>query len=78
MAYKQIVLRVEVLYDDEISPNPEDMSLTDLEYEFTEGSMSARVTTQSVKTLTKKQVAKALEKQGSDPAFLTGEIDEEK
>ena len=75
MALKQMVLAVELLYDSEITPDPSNWSLADIENEFTNGSMSARVYVQSEKTLGKHQMAKALIRQGSDPEFLLHEGD---
>ena len=73
MAFKKMIIEVELLYDDAIIPHPDNLTLADIAYEFTNGSMSGVVRTKSIQTLTKKQVAKALIKQGSDPSFLLGE-----
>jgi len=75
MALKQMYIEVELLYDDEVTSNPVDMTLSDLEYEFTEGSISAKRRVRSLKTLSKKQMAKSLIRQGSDPDFLTADGD---
>ena len=70
MALKRTVIKLEVLWDDKISPNPETMSLKELADETFDGHMSGRLTTASTKILNKKEMAKALIKQGSDPEFL--------
>lgn len=69
MALIKEVIEVELLYDDGVN-NTSNMSLTDIDFEMTEGSMSGTMKSKSMKTLTKIQMAKALRKQGSDPCFL--------
>ena len=73
MAKRKVVMQVELLYDDEISNNPEDMELADIGYEMTEGSMSGVIRIISNKVLSKNKMAKELLKQGSDPSFLNCE-----
>ena len=70
MALHKTVIEVEVLWDDEISNNPSDMELSNIAYQMRDGSYSGITRVRSHKTLTKKQMAKALIKQGSDPEFL--------
>lgn len=72
MALIKKVIEVELLYDDEISTDPADLSLQEIAYEMTEGSMSGVTHIKSEKKLTKRQMGIALQKQGSDPNFLTG------
>jgi hypothetical protein len=72
MALIKKVIEVELLYDDEITRDPGTMTLADIEYEQTEGSMSGVTREVSTRTLTPKQMARALAKQGSDPNFLGG------
>jgi len=77
MALIKKVIQIELLYDDEITRDPEIMELADIGYEMTEGSMSGVTKLISHKELTKKQMAKALQKQGSDSTFLCGDDEEE-
>ena len=75
MALIKKVIQIELLYDDEISPNPSNLELEQIGYEMIEGSMSGVSKEISHKELTKKQMARALRRQGSDPSFLDCEED---
>lgn len=50
-----------------------DMGLKDIAYECTDGECSGEIKKSVIKVLTRKQMAKALEEQGSDPNFLLEE-----
>ena len=66
---KKTVLKVEVLSFGEWRWE----SLGDVAYAITEGECSGNVSEESVTFLTEEQMARELEKQGSDPSFLLGE-----
>ena len=70
MALIKQIMTVELLYDDNVSEDPRNMSLTDIADEMMNGGMSGIVKAGERKTLTKAQMAKALIMQGSDPEFL--------
>jgi hypothetical protein len=70
MSLRRTVVEVEVLWDDEITAKISDLTLEQIAYEITEGHASGMVTFTSDKVLTKKQMAEALKRQGSDPEFL--------
>jgi len=72
MALVKKTIKVELLYDDTITANPDDMDLAEIQYEMTEGSMSGVTETVSTDILTQEQMQEALVNQGSDPDFLTG------
>lgn len=73
MSLKRTVVEVEVLWDDEITTKISNLTLDQIAYEIVYGHASGVVSFTSDKVLTKKQMAKALERQGSDPAFLLGD-----
>jgi hypothetical protein len=70
MALIKKVIQIELLYDNKFTRDTNIMTLTDIDYEMTEGDMSGVTKEISHKELTKKQMAKELLKQGSDPSFL--------
>ena len=69
------VLTVELLYDDLITPDPRELTLSEIAYEMTEGCVSGMVSVGRRTKLSKKKMAAALRKQGSDPSFLIPEED---
>jgi hypothetical protein len=68
------IVAVEVLSQD---VDPSDMSLSEIEYEMTEGSFSGITYTQSIQEVSKSEMARLLEHQGSDSSFFFPEDDEE-
>ena len=71
MKYYKTVIRVEVL-----SNYPYDLGdLGGLHYDTTEGDCSGDFEVISQEELTKEEMSKALEDQGSDPSFLIPEED---
>lgn len=74
MKYHRHTITIEVLSND-LSDFDFD-TLEDIHYQITEGHCSGKVTVTNVEELTREEMAKALEKQGSDPTFLTEDEDE--
>jgi len=71
--YYKTIIQVEVLSND-----PYDVgNLEDLHYDITEGDYSGDFKIISQEKLTKEEMAKALEAQGSDPEFMMPEEEEE-
>lgn len=68
------VIAVEILSQ---GVDPSDMSLSELEYEMTEGSFSGITYTQSIQEVSKSEMARLLEHQGSDASFFFPEDGEE-
>jgi hypothetical protein len=64
--YYKTVVKVEVLSESPIA----ELSLSELDYEITNGNWSGEVLYGSPKVLNGKEMAKALEKQGSAPEFF--------
>lgn len=68
------VIAVEVLSQD---ANPSDMSLSEIEYEMTEGSFSGITYTQSIQEVSKAEMTRLLEHQGSDASFFFPEDEDQ-
>lgn len=77
MALIKLVGKIELLYDDKVTANPEDMELAEIAYEMQEGSVSGVIKWQADKRLSRKQMAAALIRQGSSPEFLLGDTDDD-
>jgi len=69
MSYYKTRIVVTVLSDSPYDPD----NLYDLAYDITDGDCSGNVEIESSEELSREEMAKALEAQGSDPEFLLGE-----
>lgn len=76
MKYQRHTITIEVLAND-LSDFNHPVTLADIHYHITEGHCSGQITVTKVEELTRDEMAEALEKQGSDPTFLTEDEDEE-
>ena len=72
MPYYRTIYEIEVLSDDARSA---DMSLSDIEYEITEGHCSGTVSCTVHEVVSAEQMAELLLAHGSDPSFLLSDED---
>lgn len=74
MAFRKMVLQIEVLFDDTITDDSSFGDLDTIKYEITEGhSSGGPIKAVSDEKVSPQEMAKLLEDQGSDPSFLLGE-----
>ena len=70
--YYRTVYRIEVLSDE---PMPDMIDLDTIHYEVTEGQCSGMFLDSEVEVCNEERITDLLRKQGSDPSFLTEEIE---